>query len=90
MENKELPMPTHEEVLICSDSTTSEDVTLLWKRAMNDPNNLRIFCLVNAELLSYQVCDRGLRTLMEHSQGINSMCHINCFIFFLLFCNFLV
>ena len=69
MEDDKLPFPTHEEVLICSEHTTDEEVTLLWKRAMGDPNHFRIFCLVHAELLSYQVCDKALRTLFEFSQG---------------------
>ena len=60
MEDQTLPLPTHEEVLICNEYTTDEEVTLLWKRAMGDPNHFRIFCLVYAEKLSYQVCDKVL------------------------------
>ena len=69
MEDQTLPLPTHEEVLICNEYTTDEEVTLLWKRAMGDPNHFRIFCLVHAEQLSYQVCDKVLRTLFDFSQG---------------------
>ena len=69
MENKDLSLPTYEEVLICSETTTDEEVTLLWRRAMGDPNHFRIFCLVHAELLSYQVCDTALRSLTHYSQG---------------------
>ena len=69
MEDQTLPLPTHEEVLICNEYTTDEEVTLLWKRAMGDPNHFRIFCLVHAEKLSYQVCDKVLRTLLDNSQG---------------------
>ena len=69
MENKDLPLPTYEEVLICNESTTAEEVTLLWKRAMGDPNHFRLFCLVNAELLSYQVCDSAIKSLHDFSQG---------------------
>lgn len=71
MESKDLPMPTYEEVLMCNESTTAEEVTLLWKKAMGDPNHFRIFCLIYAERLSYQVCDKALRTLTECSQGKN-------------------
>ena len=71
MESKDLPMPTYEEVLICNENTTEEEVTLLWKRAMGDPNHFRIFCLVHAELLSYQVCDKALRSLTECSFAKN-------------------
>ncbi|XP_019863183.1 PREDICTED: E3 ubiquitin-protein ligase RNF213-like, partial [Amphimedon queenslandica] len=71
MESKDLPMPTYEEVLICNENTTEEEVTLLWKRAMGDPNHFRIFCLVHAELLSYQVCDKALKSLTECSYAKN-------------------
>lgn len=70
MENEAQPLPTFEEVLICNSTTTTEEVSLFWKRAMGDPNNYRIFCLVNAELLSYQVCDDALRSLAQCSQRV--------------------
>lgn len=63
------PLPTYEEVLICTEQTTAEEVTLLWKRAFNDPDNKRIFCLVHAELLNYQVCDASLQELQKQSRG---------------------
>ena len=69
MKNEDLPLPTYEEVLICTENTTAEEVTLLWRRAVGDPNYLRIFCLVHAQLLSYQVCDTALRSLTQYSQG---------------------
>ena len=69
MEDANLPMPTHEEVLVCSERTTEEEITLLWKRAMGDPNYFRIFTLVHAEKLSYQTCDKALKSLSELSQG---------------------
>ena len=43
-------------------------------RAINDgPDFRRIFCLVHAEKLSYQVCDNALRSLSEYSQGRSGM-----------------
>ena len=74
MEEKDLPLPTHEEVLVCSEYTTAEEVTLLWRRSMGDPNKFRIFCMVYAERLSYQVCDEAIRELFKLSQGRNGMC----------------
>lgn len=62
-------LPTHEEVLICTEKTTLEEVTLLWKRAIDDPGKRRIFCLVHAELLTYQVCDKALHELQKISQN---------------------
>ena len=68
MKDSSLPMPTHEEVLICTEHTTLEEVTLLWKKAVGDP---KYFGLVYAEKLSYQVCDKSLRDLNEVTQGKN-------------------
>ncbi len=66
-----LPLPTHEEVLICSEQTTAEEVILLWKRAFGDPENKRIFCLVHAELLKYQACDKSLYEFQQLSLNAN-------------------
>ncbi len=44
-------------------------VEIFWMRALSDPEYKRIFCLVHAEKLSYQVSDSALRSLAEHSQG---------------------
>ena len=38
-------------------------------RAVSDPEHWRIFSLVHAEKLSYQVSDLAYSTLSEHSQG---------------------
>ena len=71
MENMHLPLPLYEEILICNDSTTIEEVHLLFQRALGDPNHFRIFCLVHAELLSYQVSDEALKLLFQCTQGKN-------------------
>ena len=76
--DQSLPMPTYEEVLVCSEWTTDEEVTLLWKRAINDPYNFRLFCLVHAERLSYQVCDRALWSLNQLSQGQKGQLQQSC------------
>ena len=73
MESQDLPLPSYEEVLLCNELTTAEEVALLWKRAMGDPNHFRIFCLVHAELLSYQVCDNVFKSLHDFSQGSTGM-----------------
>ena len=67
--DQSLPMPTYEEVLVCSKRTTDEEVVLLWRRALGDPGHFKVFCLVHAERLSYQVCDRALLSLTQLSQG---------------------
>lgn len=67
--DQSLPMPTYEEVLMCSEHTTLEEVMLLWKRALGDPQHHRIFCLVHAEKLSIKVCEQALQSLSLLSQG---------------------
>lgn len=62
-------VPTYEEVLVCSERTTDEEVTMLWMRAIRDHGHFRLFCLVHAERLSYQVCDKALQSLTMLSQG---------------------
>ena len=38
-------------------------------RAISDPGFRRLFCLVHAEKLTYQVSDHALRSLSQNSQG---------------------
>lgn len=47
----------------------SEQVNLLWQRAISDPGFNRTFCHVHAEKLSYQICDKAVETLKELAQG---------------------
>ena len=44
-------------------------VTLLWQRAIGDPDFRRIFCLLHAEKLSYKVSDAAIRSLTDLIQG---------------------
>ncbi len=44
-------------------------VSLLWRRSIDDPYFMRVFCLAHAEKLSHQVCDTALGSLQELSQG---------------------
>jgi hypothetical protein len=43
-------------------------------RTINDPDFRRIFCLVHAEKLSYQISDLALSSLSKHSQGEQGEC----------------
>jgi hypothetical protein len=73
MEDSDLPMPTLEEILICNQDTTIEEVNLLWQRAIyGDPEFRKIFCLVHAEKLSYQTANKALRLLTEIIQAKSS------------------
>lgn len=55
MAEEHLPLPSAQEVLICSNSTTAQQVSLLWRRSLDDPHHRRLFCLVKADRLSYEV-----------------------------------
>ena len=48
-------------------------VTLLWRRAVGDPDFTRIFCLVHAEKLSYQTSNNIVQSLLEVTQGERGM-----------------
>ena len=48
---------------------SNTQVTLLWQRAIGDLGFKRIFCLLHAEKLSYQVCHKAIQSLTELSQG---------------------
>ncbi len=97
MEDTYLPLPTADEVLVCTPSTTAEEVTvymhtahctdyvlifqveLFWMRAVSDPGFKRLFSLVHAEKLTYQVSDQALHSLSlcKGKQGMDCM-QIEC------------
>ncbi len=51
---------------------------LLWRRALSDPELKRIFCLVHAEKLSYEHCDKALHSLTELTMGKEGICFSVC------------
>ncbi|XP_072028229.1 E3 ubiquitin-protein ligase rnf213-alpha-like [Amphiura filiformis] len=61
-------LPTQEEVLICNTATTLEQVLLLWRRALSDQLK-RVFCLVRADLLDYDVSVKAEQQLHHLMQG---------------------
>ncbi|XP_072028883.1 E3 ubiquitin-protein ligase rnf213-alpha-like isoform X2 [Amphiura filiformis] len=61
-------LPTQEEILVCSTDTTVEEVSLLWRRSIADSSNQRIFCLVHAERLEYNVSVECANLLHELTQ----------------------
>ncbi|XP_077980162.1 E3 ubiquitin-protein ligase rnf213-alpha-like [Glandiceps talaboti] len=52
------PLPSYNEVLLCTPQTTLEEVILLWRRAMYDRSG-KIYCLVNADQLDYEVSTKA-------------------------------
>ena len=45
----------------------------MWYRAVGDPDYKRIFCLVNGEKLSYQVCTKALEEMDQILKGKTGM-----------------
>ena len=68
--DSEMPLPSAEEVLLCSSTTTVEDVCLFWRRAIKDPSQRRLFCLAGADQLSYEVSREAVDELNRLSQGL--------------------
>ncbi|XP_063404431.1 E3 ubiquitin-protein ligase rnf213-alpha-like [Mytilus trossulus] len=56
------PLPQSDEVLLCTPQTTLDMIEIFWRRSLF-ANNSKVHCLVNADLLDYDVSDRGERTL---------------------------
>ena len=48
---------------------TYVQISLLWYRAVKDPDHKRIFCLVSGEKLSYQVCTEALDEMDKILKG---------------------
>ncbi|XP_072028880.1 E3 ubiquitin-protein ligase RNF213-like [Amphiura filiformis] len=61
-------LPTQEEILVCSKDTTFEEVSLLWRRSIADSSSQRIFWLVHAERLEYNVSVECANLLHELTQ----------------------
>ncbi|XP_061169274.1 E3 ubiquitin-protein ligase rnf213-alpha-like [Saccostrea echinata] len=61
------PLPQSDEILMCTPHTTLDEVEIFWRRAVLDTTN-RIHCLVNGDLLDYEVSDKGERRLDHHMQ----------------------
>lgn len=56
MESLQQPLPSTDEVLVCTEKTTEEEVKIFLRRALRQGQNWRkIYCLVNPGLLGYDV-----------------------------------
>ncbi|EMP27445.1 hypothetical protein UY3_15466 [Chelonia mydas] len=60
------PLPTYDEVLVCTPETEEEDIELIVRRALSpDPRHKKIYCLLGAEKLVYKV-SKQLESLFFH------------------------
>ncbi|XP_052083737.1 E3 ubiquitin-protein ligase rnf213-alpha-like [Mytilus californianus] len=58
----DMPLPQSDEVLLCTQDTTLDMVEVFWRRSLLAENS-KIFCLVNAENLDYDIADKAERKL---------------------------
>jgi len=71
-EGADLCLPGSDEVIMCNTSTTSEEIELLWRRAEGDARTEhcgKLYVLVHAELLDYEVSRRVEQSLEKHSHA---------------------
>ncbi|KAL5009497.1 hypothetical protein ScPMuIL_011802, partial [Solemya velum] len=60
-------LPGPDEVLVCTQDTTIDQLDTFWRRAVSiDSPKGKIHCLVNGDLLDYEVSDQGERRLEKH------------------------
>ncbi|KAL3881537.1 hypothetical protein ACJMK2_027969, partial [Sinanodonta woodiana] len=65
------PLPQADEVLMCDSHTTLDQLDVFWRRSLGDRSS-RIHCLVNADMLDFEVSDRGERYLENYMQQIQN------------------
>jgi len=73
----ELALPGSDEVLLCSDDTTVEDIKLLFNRVRGDAKSVhrgKVYALVHAELLEYDVACHIEQNIHNHSQSAEDIC----------------
>ncbi|CAG2226872.1 RNF213 [Mytilus edulis] len=64
-QKEDSPLPQSDEVLLCTPCTTLDMLEIFWRRALFSDVN-KIHCLVNADLLDYEVSDKGEKSLERH------------------------
>ncbi|KAL3881508.1 hypothetical protein ACJMK2_027940, partial [Sinanodonta woodiana] len=62
MMDQNQPLPYADEVLMCTRQTTLDQLDAFWRRTVANTSR-KIYCLVNSDLLDFDVSDRGERRL---------------------------
>ncbi|XP_060586365.1 E3 ubiquitin-protein ligase rnf213-alpha-like [Ruditapes philippinarum] len=65
MMDRDQPLPMSDEILLCTPNTTKDEVDIFWRRAIFDGGR-KIHCLVNADMLDYDVSEAAERCLEEY------------------------
>ncbi|XP_077981789.1 E3 ubiquitin-protein ligase RNF213-like [Glandiceps talaboti] len=68
-DGEQLMLPDAGEVLICAHDTTIEEVTLFWRRAILGSKQGKLYSMVHADRLSYNVAKGSYDTFLALSQG---------------------
>ncbi|XP_052238403.1 E3 ubiquitin-protein ligase RNF213-like [Dreissena polymorpha] len=71
MHEKTKPLPSADEVLLCDSKTTGEEVEIFWRRALFGDGN-KIYSLVNADVLPYDVSSDADQSLQDLISGTNT------------------
>ena len=63
-----LPMPYPYEVLVCEESTTSEELDIFWRRSLSDHqrNYYHIYCLIHVEKLTFETSKAACQSLSKY------------------------
>ncbi|XP_076109129.1 E3 ubiquitin-protein ligase rnf213-alpha-like [Mytilus galloprovincialis] len=61
-------LPQSDEVLLCTPDTTLDLLEIFWRRSLFGDSG-KIYCLVNADLLDYEVSDKGEKLLEKHMKN---------------------
>lgn len=67
MADPDYPMPTRNEVLVCTEQTSLEEVELLLQRAVSDEQSL--YCLAHAQRLNYDLCGHVEKRIEDFQNG---------------------
>ena len=79
-QGRTLPLPTENEVLLCTEQTRYEEVELLLRRALGMHQNGKLFCLVNADRLSYDVGVKVEKFYeLDSPSATGTSCTFRCF-----------
>ena len=69
------PLPGFDEVLLCNEKTSAEDVEILCRRAFNDEEDNKIYCVMYSERLNFDISMK-IENLLMNSDIRNRNYHL--------------
>ncbi|XP_053396012.1 E3 ubiquitin-protein ligase rnf213-alpha-like [Mercenaria mercenaria] len=76
MTEKEQPLPQSDEILMCTPATTKDEVDIFWRRALFEGSH-KVHCLLNADLLTYEVSEAAEKLLHEYLLQLMHKTNVN-------------